>query len=181
MIKSIGSQVMAAVIGVGGFAAAPAEASVFAASYTCAVPVLGSRPVMIRGTLSSTPERAVAGRPVQFQLHIDSLSLRAPVTIDSWTATAGIDVSGAQTSAFRMAGSGGPVTTRRSISGDLYGTWTPRARGVDRFRGGDVTLSARIARIGMLSASCRPTTPRPVLETLPVLDPLRYARPGTDA
>jgi hypothetical protein len=180
MIKSIGSHVMAAAVGVGGFAVAPAEASAFAASYTCAVPVLGSRPVMIRGTLTATSGRAVVGRPVQFQLHIDSLSLQTPVTIDSWTATAGVDVSGAQNSAFRMAGSGGPVNPRRPISGDLYGTWTPRVPGVDRFRGGDVTLGARIARVGMLSASCRPNTPRPVLETLPVQGPLRYARPGTD-
>lgn len=180
MIKSIGSHVVAAVIGAGGLAAAPAAmapavaAPGFAASYTCAVPVLGSRPVMIRGTLTASPDRAVAGRPVQFQLHIASLSLQTPVTIDSWAAVAGIDVSGAQTAAFRMTGTGGPVTARRPISGDLYGTWTPRARGVDRFRGGNVSLTARIARVGVLSASCRPDTPRPVLETLPVQGP------GTD-
>jgi hypothetical protein len=175
MIKSIGKHAMATatVIALGGTGAASAQesvpASVFAAAYTCTVPVLGTRPVVINGMLSAVPNRVVVGQPVRFQLHITRLSLQTPVTIDSWTAVAGIDVNGAQATSFRMAGSGGPVGPRQPISGDLYGTWVPRAHGVDRFRGGTVSITARIARIGILTASCLPATPRPVIETLTVL------------
>jgi hypothetical protein len=182
MIKTIGTHAMAAtaVIALGGAGAvaaqAPARASAFAAAYTCTVPVLGSRPVVIRGTLTASSGRAAAGQPIQFQLHISSLSLQAPLTIDSWTAVAGIDVSGAQATAFRMAGSGGPVAPHRPITGDLYGSWTPRARGIDRFRGGNVAITARIARLGILTASCVPNTPRPVLESVAVAPSSRFAR-----
>ena len=174
MIKTIGTHAMAAtaVIALGGAGAvavqAPAHASAVAAAYTCTVPVLGTRPVVIRGTLTASPARASVGQPIRFQLHISSLSLQAPLTIDSWTAVAGVDVSGAQAAAFRMAGSGGPVGPRRPITGDLYGSWTPRVRGVDRFRGGNVAITARITRLGVLTASCLPSAPRPVLETVAV-------------
>jgi hypothetical protein len=122
------------------------------------------------------------GEPIRFQLHIASLSLQAPLTIDSWTAVAGIEVSGRQATTFRMAGSGGPVTPRRPISGDLYGSWTPRTRGIDRFRGGNVSITARIARLGILTASCAPNAPRPVMETVAVLQYHRFAgrAGGTD-
>jgi hypothetical protein len=181
MIKTIGTYAMAAtaVIALGGAGAVatqtPAHASAFAAAYTCTVPVLGSRPVVIRGVLTASPDRVTAGQPVQFQLHIASLSLQAPLTIDSWTAVAGIDVSGAQSTGFRMAGSGGPVSPHRPITGDLYGTWTPRARGVDRFRGGNVAITARIARLDILTASCLPNAPRPVLESVAVVPYPRFA------
>jgi hypothetical protein len=175
MIKSIGKHAMATatVIALGGTGAASAQesapASVFSAAYSCTVPVLGTRPVVIHGTLSAMANRLVVGQPVRFQLHIARLSLQTPVTIDSWTAVAGIDVTGAQATSFRVAGSGGPVAPRQPISGDLYGTWVPRARGVDRFRGGTVSITARVARIGVLTASCLPATPRPVMETVTVL------------
>ena len=182
MIKTIGTYSMAAaaVIALGGAGAvaaqAPARASAFAAAYTCSVRVLGSQSVVIRGALTASPGRVTVGQPVQFQLHISSLSLQAPLTIDSWTVLADIDVSGAQSTGFRLAGSGGPVTPRRSITGDLYGTWTPKARGVDRFRGGDVRITAQIARVGDVTATCLPASPRPVLESLAVLPSPRIAR-----
>jgi hypothetical protein len=188
MIKSIGKHAVATatVIALGGTGAVSAQesarASVFSAAYTCTVPVLGTRPITINGMLTAMAGRVVAGQPVRFQLHIARLSLQTPVAIDSWTAVAGIDVTGAQATAFRMAGSGGSVAPHQPISGDLHGSWVPRARGVDRFRGGAVAISARVARIGVLTASCLPNAPRPVLETLTVL-PHRFLRArdiGTD-
>ena len=182
MIRSIGRHAMAAtaVIALGGTTAVaaqePARASDFSAAYTCTVPVLGSRPVVIYGSLTATPERTVAGQPIRFHLRISRLSLQSPVSIDSWTAVAGIEVSGAQRSAFRVAGSGGSLAPRQPVSGDLYGSWTPRVRGLDRFRGANVVISARVARLGLLTAACRPNAPRPVMETVGVFSSYRAAR-----
>jgi hypothetical protein len=181
MIKSIGKHAMAtatviALAGTGAVAVQEsARASDFSAAYTCTVPVLGARSVVINGTLTTLTNRVVVGQPVRFQLHIARLSLQTPVAIDSWTAVAGIDVTGAQAASFRMAGSGGPVAPHQPISGDLFGSWVPRARGVDRFRGGAVSITARVARVGVLTATCLPNTPRPVMETLMVL-PHRFLR-----
>lgn len=188
MTKSIGKHVMAAtaVIMLGGAMAvatpASAQGPAFSASYTCTVPVLGARPVTIYGSLTATPDRAAVGQPIRVRLHISRLSLQSPVAIDSWTAVAGIEVSGAQSASFRVAGSGGALMPRQPISGDLFGSWTPRARGVDRFRGGNVVITARVARLGLLTASCLPSPPRPVLETVSVLTAHRAAqtRDNTD-
>jgi hypothetical protein len=177
MIKSIGRHALTAAttITLGGAAVVapygPAEASSFSATYTCTVPVLGSRPVTINGRLTASADQPTVGRPVRFHLRISRLNLRTPVAIDSWTAVAEIDVRGAQTSSFRMTGTGGPVTSREPISGDLFGSWTPRTPGTARFRGANVALTARVARVGQLTAACTPTTPRPVMETVTVLQP----------
>lgn len=151
-------------------APAPARASGFAAAYTCSIPVLGTRHVTIHGSLTASPASAEPGRPVRFRLRITRLSLMSPVPIDSWSAVAGIAVSGPRRGGFRMTGSGGSIAPRRPVSGDLYGTWTPRARGTYRFRGGDVVISTRVARLGLLSVTCAPRSPRPVLETVAVRD-----------
>lgn len=174
MIESIGKHATtaAAVVALGGWIAVvaqePARASVFAAAYTCTVPVLGARPVTIHGALTASPGAAVPGRPIRFHLRISRLSLMSPVPIDAWSAVAGIEVSGSRPVGFRVAGSGGALPPRRPISGDLYGAWTPRASGTYRFRGGKVLINARVARLGVLSATCVPNTPRPVLETVAV-------------
>lgn len=186
MIKSIGKHATAAAavaaIGAGTAVAVqePARASAFAAAYTCSVPVLGARPVTIHGSLAASSGGAVAGRPVRFHLRISRMSLMSPVPIDSWSAVAGIDVSGARSGAFRMTGSGGALAPGRPISGDLTGSWTPRVHGTYRFRGGKVLISARVARLGVLSATCAPDTPRPVLETVAVAPPHGYARSAPD-
>jgi hypothetical protein len=181
MIKSFGRHALAtaATIALGGGAAVapygPAEASSFSATYTCSVPVLGARSVTFHGRLTASPDPATAGRSIRFHLRITRLSLLAPVVIDSWTAVAGIDVNGAQTTSFRVAGTGGPVTPRQPLVGDLFGAWTPRTPGTDRFRGGNVAITARIARVGQLTATCTPATPRPVMASV-VVQP----RPGAD-
>jgi hypothetical protein len=186
MIKSSGKHAMAAtaLIALGGGAAVVtpgvARASAFSAAYTCTVPVLGARAVTIYGALTASPGRAVAGRPVRFHLRISRLSLMSPVPIDSWTAVAGIEASGAQTAGFRLAGSGRALAPREPVSGDLYGSWTPRVQGVDRFRGGNVVISARVARLGLLTASCAPDRPRPVMETLEVVSLHRLTRDNPD-
>lgn len=190
MTKSIGTRAgfsamaAAAAVALGGGVAVvtqePAWASGFAAAYTCSVPVLGARPVTIHGALTASPESAVPGRPIRFHLRISRMSLMSPVPIDAWSAVAGIEVFGPRPAGFRMAGSGGALAPRRPISGDLYGAWTPRARGTYRFRGGDVLISARVARLGVLSATCVPNTPRPVLETVAVAPLQRYARSTPD-
>ncbi len=114
---------------------------------------------------------------VRFQLHIASLSLQAPLTIDSWTAVAAIGVAGTQSAAFRMTGSGGPVTPRQPITGDLYGSWRPDTSGMKRLRGGGVLITARIGRIGTLTARCLPNTPRPVIGSVLVVSP-QFGRVG---
>ncbi|MCW2864288.1 MAG: hypothetical protein JWP48_5996 [Actinoallomurus sp.] len=185
MIKSIGRHTMAAATvialgGAGGVASqGPARADVFSAAYTCTVPVLGARPVLIHGRLTASSARAAVNQPIRFHLHINRLSLQSPVAIDSWTAVAGIDATGPQAASFRVAGSGGALTPRQPVSGDLFGTWTPRARGTYRFRGANVTISARVARIGALTATCQPNPPRPVMETVTALS-YRVMRGGTD-
>ncbi len=162
---------------------APAAASAFSAAYSCSVPVLGTRPVVISGTLTASPERTAAGAPVRFRLHIASLSLQSPVVLNSWSATARINVGGAQTASFRLTGSGGPVPPHQPISGDLTGVWGPKAHGIDQLKGGDVTIRANVPVLGNVISLCVPRSPRPVLETLTVVpsahditSPVRHRR-----
>jgi hypothetical protein len=145
-----------------------ADASAFAAAYTCTVPILGARPVTIYGRLTAQQPRATVGQPVRFHLRIARLSLQSPVPIDAWSAVAGIDVRGAQPSSFRVAGTGGQLSPRQPISGDLTGVWIPRTPGPNRLRGANVTITARVARVGQFTATCTPIAPRPVLETVTV-------------
>ncbi len=181
MTKSLGGAAVAGLILGGAFVVQPAAASAFSAGYVCSVPVLGARPVLISGTLTASPERTQAGAAVRFRLHISALSLQSPVVLNSWSATAGIDVGGAQTASFRLTGSGGPVPPHQPISGDLTGVWVPRAHGVDRLKGGDVTIKASVPVLGNVISLCVPKAPRPVIETLTVLSsardvPVRHRR-----
>lgn len=186
MIKSIGKHATAAAAVVALSAGTAvvtqehARASTFAAAYTCSVPVLGARPVTIQGSLTASSDGAVSGQPIRFHLRISRLSLMSPVAIDSWDAVAEIEASGAPSVGFRMNGSGGALAPRRPVSGDLYGTWTPRTHGTYRFRGGSVVINARVARLGVLSATCAPNAPRPVMETVTVAPLHRYARTTPD-
>jgi hypothetical protein len=176
MMKSLGKQAMAAstVVALGSVGAvaiqAHAHAAGFSAGYTCRVPVLGAKPVTINGTLTA-PGRTTTNTPARFHLHISSLSLRSPVTINSWNATARIDVTGAQTASFRLRGSGGSVPAHQPITGDLAGVWVPRARGTDQLRAGNVTIKANISPLGDVTVACTPTDPRPVAKTLVVTSP----------
>ncbi|GAB3980957.1 hypothetical protein GCM10029978_080410 [Actinoallomurus acanthiterrae] len=155
-----------------------ARAARFAMTYTCAVPLLGTRSVDIDGTLTAAPNRLPADTATRVGLHISRMSLRPPVAIDSWTATADIDVAGAESTVFRVMGTGGPVPAFQSVTGDLSGGWTPRAAGVDRLRIGRVVITARTATFGEATASCTPRKPRPVAELLTVLAPDDGSAPG---
>jgi hypothetical protein len=147
---------------------ATTRAAAFSALYTCTVPVLGARQVTIVGSLTAEPVRPVVGQPVRFQLHISGLSLWSPVPIETWSAAAVIEVGGAQTGSFRLTGSGGPVAPRRPVTADLTGDWTPRVRGTDRFRGGDVVIKGRISRLGGATVPCTPSGSHPQLGFLTV-------------
>ncbi|MCW2947181.1 MAG: hypothetical protein JWR24_3898 [Actinoallomurus sp.] len=177
MIESLGKRAMAAatMVALGGLGAvavqAPARAAGFSVAYTCNVPLLGTKAVTINGTLTASPSRPATNTPTHFQLHISSLGLHSPVTINSWSATAGMDVSGAQTASFQLRGSGGSVPAHQPISGDLAGDWTPRARGTDQLRGGNVTIQGNISFLGNVTAPCVPKDPRPVIGTLTVNSP----------
>ncbi|MDQ7909748.1 hypothetical protein RB614_35025 [Phytohabitans sp. ZYX-F-186] len=159
-------------VAIGGLGAvavqSPARASDFSAAYTCTAPVLGTQNVTIDGSLTATPNPAAAGTVVDFDLHISQVSLTAPVAINSWTITADLDVSGAETAQFQVSGSGGGVPANQPISGDLAGTWTPTAAGTDEIRGGDVTVNANVVLLGNITIDCTPDEPRPVAETLAV-------------
>ena len=174
MIKSLGgrSAAVATAIAVGaGVPQAPAHADRFSTAYTCAVPLLGTRSVDIDGTLTAAPNRLPAGTATRVGLHISGMSLRPPVAVDSWTATADIDVTGAQSAVFRVKGAGGPVPAFQTVTGDLSGGWTPRVAGVDRLRIGRVVVRVRTAAFGEATVPCTPREPRPVAETLTVLAP----------
>ncbi|MBC6460055.1 hypothetical protein [Actinomadura sp. HBU206391] len=175
MMKSLGKQALAvaAVVTLGNVGAfqAHAGATGFSAGYTCRLPVLGTKPVTINGTLTTSPSRMTTGTPTRFRLHISSPGLRSPVPIESWNITAAIEVTGAQTASFRMTGSGGLIPARQPITADLAGVWTPRARGTHRLRGGNVTIRANVSRLGNVTVPCVPKEPRPVIATLVVTSP----------
>lgn len=182
MMKPLGKHAVAAltVVALGDVSVGAVEAHArpigFSAAYTCRVPMLGARSVTIDGTLAASPSRPTTGTPTRFRLRISSPSLRAPVAIHSWTATARIDVTGAQTASFQLAGSGGAVPAHQPISAGLTGGWTPKVRGAHQLRGGDVTVTANISRLRNVAAPCTPRHPRPVLATLVVASPHRARR-----
>jgi hypothetical protein len=174
MIEFFGMRAIstATVVTVGGLGAVviqvPARAAGFSAGYTCTVPVLGARSVTMSGTLTAWPSRPAVNTRTRFRLHISSLSLRSPVAINSWSAAAEIDVSGAQSASFRLAGSGASLPAHQPVTGDLAGYWTPRVRGTHELRAGNVTLRANMPLLGDVTALCTPNAPRPVLATLTV-------------
>jgi hypothetical protein len=174
MITLLGKHAVAAatVVAFGGLNAVatqtPAHASGFTAAYTCTVPVLGSRIVVLDGQLSSPGQTAV-NSPAGFQLNIARLSLGSPVAIDSWYASAWIDVTGAESTSFQLTGSGGFVPAQQPISGSLIGEWAPTAHGTDLLSVSSITISANTAVTGNVAVQCVPYAPRPVAETLTVL------------
>jgi hypothetical protein len=175
MITSLGKHAVAAatVVALGGLnviAATPAQAAGFSAAYTCTVPVLGPRGVVLNGWLTSPGQTAVS-TPTGFQLRISSLNLNSPVAIDSWSASAWIDVSGAESASFQLTGSGGFVQARQPISGDLIGNWAPGLQGTDLLSVSSITISANTAVTGNVTVECAPNAPRPVAETLTVVPP----------
>src|SRR5262245_30504130 len=78
---------------------APAHAADFSADYTCNVPVSGSQAVTITGSLTASPNPSTTGTSTHFALHF-STSLTSPFAINSWSATADIDASGAESATF---------------------------------------------------------------------------------
>jgi hypothetical protein len=180
MMKSLGMKALAAAtlitLGDAGAVHAHARTGGFSAGYTCRVPVLGARHATVSGTLTASPSPATAGTPTRFRLRVSGLSLRSPVPIGSWSITARIEVTGAQTTSFRMTGSGRSVPAHQPINADLTGVWTPRTRGTHRLRADDVTIRADVPRLGKVTVPCVPRDPRPVLATLVVTSPHRTGR-----
>lgn len=171
MITSISTVAVAAVVAAGGLGAvaaqAPARAAGFSATYTCTVPMVGSRTAVLNGWLAS-PEHTRAGRPTGFQLHISSLSVGAPIAVDSWSASAWVDVSGSENSSFQLTGSGGFVPAGQTLSGDLSGDWTPSVRGPHVLSVTGFTINANTPAAGNVTAECVANEPRPVAATLMV-------------
>lgn len=145
-----------------------AHASTFSANYTCTVPVTGSQAVTINGSLTASPNPSTVNTSTHFALHISSLSLSSPLAINSWSATANVDATGAQTTSFTVSGSGGSVPANSPITGDLAGDWTPTVAGTDQFTGGNVSITANVAILGNITVPCTPNSPRPTAETLTV-------------
>lgn len=162
--------VPAVILGTLGAAAVqpPARADRFSAAYSCSVPLMGSRPMTIAGTLDAAPNPTTAGTATQFLLTIASLSLRSPIAINSWSATAAIEVDGAQDASFHLRGAGRGVRARQPIDGRLAGRWTPTAPGTDRLRGGPVTIKLNVPLFGDVTVPCAPKDDRSVMATLNV-------------
>jgi len=143
-------------------ATAPAHAAAFSAPYTCSTP-LGEQQATVEGQWTATPDPATAGAPVTVALNVTSLGLTAPLAINSWSATAAIDVSGSETAQLKVAGSGGKVPANQPITAQLSGTWTPTTAGTAELRNGTVTIKANVFLLGSITANCTPNEPRPVL------------------
>jgi hypothetical protein len=154
--------------GIAVAAQSPASASAVTESYSCSYS-LGTESVTAQGSLTATPNPATAGSAVSFDLDITSTNFSAPVTINSWTATADIAGTGAESSAFTVSGSGGSIPSGQDISNlNLTGSWTPSAAGTDSFTVGDVTIDANVSLFGNETVTCAPTGTVPVAETLSV-------------
>jgi hypothetical protein len=171
MITSFGKYAVAvaAAVSAAGLATVaaqtPAQAAGFTSTYTCTVPMVGSRTAVLNGWLSS-PEHTDVGSPAGFQLHISSLSVGAPIAIDSWTATASVDVSGAESASFPLTGAGGFVPAGQPLSGDLSGDWAPSVRGPHMLSVSGLTITANTPVTGNVTAQCVANEPRPVAATL---------------
>jgi hypothetical protein len=178
MITSLGKHAVAAVLAVGGLSApAPAHASGFSAAFTCNIANLGQTTALLNGWLSS-PGTTFSG-PARFRLHISSLTLQAPAPIDSWSATAWINVSGAENTTFQVSGGGGALPIQGAIAGDLAGTWAPYVAGTDLLSVGGIEISANSREAGSLPVQCVPNG-APVAEVLRVASPYRgrWIRPN---
>jgi hypothetical protein len=182
MITSFGKRAatVTTVFAIGALSAvavqAPARASGFSAAYTCNISNLGQTAAVLNGWLTS-PGTTFSG-PSRFQLHISSLNLQSPVPIDSWTATAWINVGGAENTTFQVSGSGGPVPAQGAIAGDLVGDWAPVMGGTDLLSVGGIELTANSAEAGSVPVQCVPNGTT-VAEVLRVASPYhgRWIRP----
>jgi hypothetical protein len=174
MITSLGKLAVTAtaVVAIGGLSAvapqAPAQASGFSAAYTCNISNLGQTAAVLSGWLTSPG--TVFNGPSRFQLHISSLSLQAPLPIDSWSATAWINVGGAENTTFQVGGSGGPVPAQGALAGDLVGDWAPTIGGTDLLSVGGIELTANSAEAGSVPVQCVPNSSS-VAEVLRVASP----------
>jgi hypothetical protein len=178
MITSLGKRAAAAatVFAIGGLGPvvvqAPAHASAFSAAYTCNIAGLGQTAAVLNGWLAS-PGTAFTG-PARFQLHISSMNLQAPVPVDTWTATAWINVHGAEDTTFVVSGGGGAIPAQGAIAGDLAGDWAPVVGGTDLMSVGGIEIMANSAEAGNVTVQCVPNG-APVAEVLQVAVP--YAGP----
>lgn len=145
----------------------PAGAAPIAAPYTCVSP-LGTDNVSIAAELVTSPDPATAGSPVEFTLTVTDLGVTAPLRINSWSGTAEVDVTGAETTSFTLSGSGGPIAANDPITGVLEGSWTPSVAGTDSLTGADVAITADVLVLGEVELTCTPDEPRPVAATLTV-------------
>ena len=159
-----------ALSGLGAVAAqAPASAATITATYSCNVPLAGTKTVTLNGSVTPTPNPATAGSAVSFAVNVASLSLTSPLTINSWSATAAIAGTGAQTSSFNATGSGGKIGANAPITNlNLSGSWTPTVNGTDSFTVGNVTIKANVALLGNVTIPCTPSGTQPVAATLTV-------------
>jgi hypothetical protein len=172
MSKSLGRRAATAatVIALGGLgvvaAQAPAGASTFTTTYSCNS-ILGTQTITVNGTATASPNPTKVNTSTHFTVHV-STSLSSPLAVNSWSATLGADVSGAQTASFQLTGSGGSIPANQPITADVAGDWTPTVTGTDQFQGGNLSIKANVAIFGNITATCTPSTPRPVAETLTV-------------
>jgi hypothetical protein len=175
MIPRIGRRAAATVAalalgGAGAVAAqTPASASTFTATYSCNVPGMGTETSTINGSLTASPNPATSGSVVGFALDVTSISASSPVAINSWSATAVIEGSGAETSAFNTTASGGSIPANHPIPNvHMTGSWTPSSSGTDTFVIGDITINMNTASGGNTTVSCTPSGTQPTAETLTV-------------
>jgi len=178
MIAHIGGRVAAtvAVLALGGAgaiatqtSASASTSSTFTATYSCSVPGAGTETSTIDASLTASPNPATAGSVVGFALDVASISVPPPVDISSWTATAAIQGSGTETSAFNATASGGSIPANQPITNvHMTGSWTPSASGTDTFAIGDIAIDMNAAALGSITVSCTPSGTQPTAGTLTV-------------
>ncbi|MEV6347100.1 hypothetical protein [Actinoplanes sp. NPDC051851] len=160
--------VIAAVLPLGVLAAPlPALADAISAPYTCSS-ILGDDAVTITGDLTVSPNPATKGSAVSFDLSVTDLGITAPLRIKTWSGTANLVVSGAESATFALSGSGGPIAAGAAITGELSGSWTPSVAGTDTITGGEVAITADVQLIGDVELTCTPDAGQPTAATLTV-------------
>jgi hypothetical protein len=170
MIKSaIGRAAVAAglvTLGTAGVVAAqsPAQASTFTGTYSC-TSVLGTSTISGSASLTATPNPATAGSPTHWVLSVSGIS--SPVTISSWSGSANVSISGAETAGFSLAGSGGTIPANTPSTVTMAGNWTPSATGSDDATIPSFSVTGRVL-FTSITVNCTAVSPIPVAETLTV-------------
>jgi hypothetical protein len=158
-------------------AAAPAPAAKsHTVAYTCKIPVLGTKSVKTKLTLSA-PAKSTAGKTVKISLKLQPSGLPA-VTITNVTIKSALTLSGAQKGTVKLSAhfaSGNSGNIKVNLTGKLK---LAKAGTVDLKAGSSATFSLTNSILGKTTLVCTTKAKLPVLGKITVVKPAK-ASPGT--